>query len=145
MTEVKIRKMQLGFVAVLLFLYVFFGRTDRFDAASRYYSKEQMQKKYGTYYMISSISKIKVSGGKVSITGTLQNKNYKLLKHKKRTYKLAKNMKKFYIEGDWPWEYEGKHPRSEFIKYLKWYKKSHFPGIHFWVKKGKITAFGLSS
>lgn len=134
------------FVLLVIFftLVLLLGRVDNCKAASRYQTDRQMRKKYGTYYYIASLTGIKVSGGKVSITGTLRKQDSTLLKHKKRTYKLAKTMKEFIIEGDEPYYFIGDKPRSEFIRNLRDYKKTHFPGIRFWVRNGKITAYGLS-
>lgn len=133
-------------LAIIIFLILLFaGRISRLEAASRYYTRAQMKRKYGTYYCISTISKLKVSKGKVMITGKMWNQNAKLLKKKKRTFKLSKKMKEFYIEGDKPWYFEGNRSRSTFIRWLKSFKRIHFPAVHIWVKKGKITAFGLSA
>ena len=73
------------------------------------------------------------------------DQNDKILKKKKRTFKLAKKMKQFYIEGDKPWYFEGNQSKSTFIRWLKSSKEIHFPAVHIWVKKGKITAYGLSA
>ena len=130
---------------IVLFLLLFAGRTRRFEASSRYYTSAQMSRKYGTYYWIASITKLKVSKGKVAITGELRDRNDRLLKKKKRTFKLAKKMKEYYIEGDLPWHFEGNRSRSTFIRWLKSRKKINFPSVHIWVRKGKITAFALSA
>ena len=136
------------FVLLVIFstLALFLGRVDNCKAASRYQTDRQMRKKYGTYYAVFSMTALKFSDNKVSITGTLLKKDLTITKHKKRTYKLAKTMKEYmYVERDGSWEYYGKKPRSEFKKNLRNEKRHHFPSVHFWVKNGIITAYGLSA
>lgn len=139
------KKAQWSLIVILLLLLLFAGQMNRAEAASRYYTRAQMKRKYGTYYCLFTISKLKISKGKMSITGKVMNQNSKILKKKKRTFKLAKKMKEYlYIEGDLPWRFEGTRSRSTFKRWLKSSKEINFPAVHIWVKKGKITAFGLS-
>lgn len=139
------KKAQGSLVVILLLLLLFVGQMNRTEAASRYYTDAQMKRKYGTYYSLFTISKLKISKGKLVVTGKLMNQNSIILKKKKRTFKLAKKMKEYlYFEENLAWRFEGTRSRSTFKRWLKSDKEIHFPAVHIWVKKGKITAFGLS-
>ncbi len=100
MAIIQNKKSYYVLVLILFTATLLFGRVNNCEAAGRYRSDEQMMKQYGTYYYISSLTGIKVSGGKVKIKGTLRTQYSSLLKHKTRTYRLAKTMRMFYIEGD---------------------------------------------
>ncbi len=130
--------------SVLMFL-AFFAVCMRETYAATYRTDAQMKKQYGTYYFISTLTKIKYSKGIISITSRITPNGFKILSNKKRTYRLAKTMKEFYREGDIPWQYKGRRSRHDFLVWLKRFKKTHFPAIHFWVRNGKIIAYAVTA
>lgn len=107
----------------------------------------------GTGYTFENVQNIKLSGNKVTITGTLNkmlpNYKYKKLAQKKFTFKISAKVKKYECEDEW--YYCGKAKKTEFIKTSKTSintKKTegyHFPCVYFWTKNGKIVSYATSA
>ena len=98
------------------------------------------------------ISKVKFTKTKMTITGSLKKGNSresawdgkaKYCKKKKRTFKLAKNVK-FYEAGGMAREV--KDTKSSFVNFCKQLNKNP-NGLEFWfiVKNGKVTKVVISS
>lgn len=107
----------------------------------------------GSGYTFDDVKSIKLSGNKVTITGTLDRilpgGNYKKITQKKFTFKISAKVKQYECEDEW--YYDGKVKKSAFIKAgktsIKMKKKEgyHFPCVYFWTKDGKIVSYATSA
>ena len=107
----------------------------------------------GTVYTFDNVKGIKLSGNKVTITGTLNrilpDDNYKKITQKKFTFKISAKVKQYECEVEW--YYNGKVKKSAFIKTSKTSIKTkkaegyHFPCVYFWTKNGKVVSYATSS
>ena len=107
----------------------------------------------GAVYTFDNVKGIKLSGNKVTITGTLNrilpDDNYKKIAQKKFTFKISAKVKQYECEDEW--YYNGKVKKSAFIKTSKTSIKAkktegyHFPCVYFWTKNGNIVSYATSA
>lgn len=107
----------------------------------------------GSGYTFDNVKSVKLSGNKVTITGTLKrmlpNGDYKKITKKKFKFKISAKIKQYECEDQW--YYDGKVKKTAFIKVSKTSIKTkktegyHFPCVYFWTQNGKIVSYATSA